>query len=94
MRTAVLAIAALLLLALLAANGLPLGEFAFYVIGIVVVILVLRLLAGGINWLFTSSSRPCPRCGEGVEKGTLDCPHCGFDFRTIGAVSRDKRPAA
>lgn len=29
-------------------------------------------------------SRRCPRCGEGVHNGVLDCPHCGFDFRTIG----------
>lgn len=31
------------------------------------------------------ASRPCPRCGERVTSGVLDCPHCGFDFRTIGA---------
>jgi hypothetical protein len=32
-----------------------------------------------------SDSRPCPRCGEQVKNGVLDCPHCSFDFRTIGA---------
>lgn len=32
------------------------------------------------------ASRPCPRCGERVKNGVLDCPHCGFDFRTIGAA--------
>jgi hypothetical protein len=37
--------------------------------------------------------RPCPRCGEGVEIGVLDCPYCEFDFRTIGAPS-DPEPAA
>lgn len=31
------------------------------------------------------ASRPCNRCGEPVANGVLDCPHCGFDFRTIGA---------
>lgn len=31
------------------------------------------------------STRPCPRCGRAVEIGVLDCPHCGFDFRAIGA---------
>jgi hypothetical protein len=31
------------------------------------------------------AGRPCPRCGEDVQKGILDCPHCQFDFRTIGA---------
>ncbi len=34
-----------------------------------------------------ANSRPCPRCGEAVANGVLDCPHCGFDFRTIGAPS-------
>jgi len=34
----------------------------------------------------TRASRPCPRCGERVKNGVLDCPHCGFDFRTIGAA--------
>ena len=30
------------------------------------------------------TTRPCPRCGERVAIGELDCPHCDFDFRTIG----------
>lgn len=29
-------------------------------------------------------TRPCPRCGNGVAVGVLDCPYCEFDFRTIG----------
>lgn len=33
----------------------------------------------------TAGERPCPRCGEAVEVGVLDCPHCEFDFRTIGS---------
>lgn len=33
----------------------------------------------------TRASRPCNRFGERVSNGVLDCPHCGFDFRTIGA---------
>jgi tRNA(Ile2) C34 agmatinyltransferase TiaS len=31
------------------------------------------------------SNRSCPRCGKHVKRGRLDCPHCGFDFRSIGA---------
>lgn len=27
----------------------------------------------------------CPACVESVTKGTLDCPHCGYDMRTGGA---------
>jgi hypothetical protein len=30
------------------------------------------------------ASRPCPRCGEPVPNGVLDCPQCSFDFRIIG----------
>lgn len=30
-----------------------------------------------------SGTRPCPRCGQRVKVGELDCPHCDFDFRTI-----------
>lgn len=30
------------------------------------------------------ASRPCPRCGEKVAIGELDCPYCDFDFRSIG----------
>jgi ribosomal protein L37E len=30
------------------------------------------------------NSRPCPRCGERVQKGVMDCTNCGFDFRTVG----------
>lgn len=30
------------------------------------------------------SSRQCPQCGRPVQVGVLDCPHCGFEFRTIG----------
>jgi drug/metabolite transporter (DMT)-like permease len=29
-------------------------------------------------------ARPCPRCGERVAVGQLECPHCDFDFRSIG----------
>ena len=32
------------------------------------------------------SSRRCPRCSRLVKVGVLDCPHCGFDFRTIGRL--------
>jgi hypothetical protein len=28
--------------------------------------------------------RPCLRCGRRVKVGELECPHCGFDFCTIG----------
>ena len=29
----------------------------------------------------------CPTCGERVARKQLDCSHCGFDFRTLGADS-------
>jgi DNA repair protein RadD len=37
-------------------------------------------------------TKNCPKCLEAVEKGTLDCPHCGYDMRTGGAG--EARPAA
>jgi hypothetical protein len=30
------------------------------------------------------SFRPCPRCGKPVEAGVMECPHCQFDFWSIG----------
>ena len=40
-------------------------------------------------WLLLNTSRACPRCGDRVRIGELDCPRCGFDFRTIGKQQRD-----
>lgn len=48
---------------------------------------VLALIVIGLaKWLFfpTRRGRECPRCGRGVKIGVLDCPHCGFDFRSVG----------
>lgn len=88
-RTAVLAGIAAVLIAGLAADGLPLGEFALYVGVIVLAVLALKGLARFARWLGADPSRPCPRCGEGVKNGILDCPHCGFDFRTVGAPQHE-----
>jgi hypothetical protein len=30
------------------------------------------------------NARQCPRCGKRVKEGRMDCPDCGFDFRTVG----------
>lgn len=40
------------------------------------------VLLAAAEWLRT---RPCPRCGERVWTGELDCRNCQFDFRTIGS---------
>lgn len=37
------------------------------------------------------SRRPCPRCGVRVKNRVMDCPNCGFDFRTIGQDSQNER---
>lgn len=47
-----------------------------------VLVIALALVAGAA--MSRRRTRPCPRCGERVEVGSLDCPHCSFDFRTIG----------
>ena len=31
-----------------------------------------------------ANTRPCPRCGERVAVGGLECSRCGFDFNQIG----------
>lgn len=51
--------------------------FAYIVIALIVI--------GLAKWLFfpARKGRPCPRCGHDVKAGVLDCPHCGFDFRTV-----------
>jgi uncharacterized OB-fold protein len=57
------------------------------VIGVVAVFIVGALIEEFIRTRRRERyrTRPCPRCGEGVAVGVLDCPYCGFDFRTIGA---------
>jgi hypothetical protein len=38
-------------------------------------------------WFMTRPrTRPCPRCGEDVKKGRMECKKCGFDFTTIGSA--------
>jgi hypothetical protein len=32
----------------------------------------------------SKSSRSCPRCGHSVQAGVMKCPHCKFDFWSIG----------
>lgn len=77
-RAVLLALAAAVIVGLEVAQGLVLGEFALYVVAIVAVVVVLGLVVRRIE------SRPCLRCGKPVQKGRLDCPSCGFDFRVVG----------
>lgn len=46
------------------------------------------LIAGIAMWLTEANagSRPCPRCGEAVPNGKLECEHCAFDFNAIGSA--------
>ncbi len=59
------------------------------VLSIVLLVLAIALVAGvvfGIARLARAAvGRSCPRCGNRVKRGLLDCPSCGFDFRTIGS---------
>jgi hypothetical protein len=65
------------------------SKFAYESDAAVIVPLVVAL-GGGLllgrlqNW---SESRPCPRCGERVMIGDMECPRCGFDFDSIGGTS-------
>ena len=43
-------------------------------IGVVVFVAVVIVRRG--------TEMTCPDCGERVERKLLDCPYCGFEFRT------------
>jgi hypothetical protein len=51
-------------------------------LGVLVVLTVVFAAYRGLT--ANKYSRPCPRCGEKVKNGILDCS-CGFDFRTVGS---------
>lgn len=53
------------------------------IVGVFVVLALVVLFGFQFDWL--TASRSCPRCGERVAKGKLDCQNCGFDFTMIGA---------
>ncbi len=52
------------------------------VVGAAIIVAVALL----VRWVV---GRSCPRCGKRVGRGKLDCPHCGFDFRSIGASAAE-----
>lgn len=54
--------------------------------GLGLALLGLLLLVALLAWLVEPSTRPCPRCGQRVKAGVLDCEACGFDFKTIGTT--------
>lgn len=81
-----LAIAAFLLVAaLVGSKPAAAGE----ALGIVTIVFFIYWVVAGER----DSARPCPRCGQKVPVGQLDCTHCGFDFRTIGAPSGPGSPS-
>ncbi len=61
----------------------PLVAF-LYGIGPLEIVIVLVMVAIPVmivmrleQWM---TSRPCPRCGERVANGKLECRACGYDF--------------
>jgi len=52
-------------------------------LGAVPVITGIWLVSYYVAW--QAETRPCTMCGKRVNNGVMDCPHCGFDFRSIGA---------
>jgi hypothetical protein len=57
---------------------------AVFIVAIAIVVigvpLVILRISQRLRWL--TQTRPCPRCGERVVKGNLQCDACGFDFAT------------
>lgn len=70
-------------IAITVVGGIVLGAW-WIILGVAVALAVIAHAYGKQR-----PSRPCPRCGEKVEVGKLDCPHCGFDFGTIGDTQHD-----
>src|SRR4051794_13654875 len=56
------------------------GRFVWVYLGSVVIFAIYRAVTRD------KYVRPCPRCGEAVARGELECEACGFDFATIGSV--------
>lgn len=60
----------------------------------------LILLIGFFGFVFLSfiwlmsrpKTRSCPRCGEDVKKGRMECPSCNFDFSSMGGQSLATAP--
>lgn len=50
--------------------------------GVLLAVLPLALGAGLVFAAAKAGSRPCPRCGVGVKRGSTVCPTCDFDFST------------
>jgi hypothetical protein len=69
-----------------AASSIGLPELVILLVGAGAVLFLLYLLVRLITRWSKPRSRGCPRCGQQVAVGELDCPGCGFDFRTIGAA--------
>jgi hypothetical protein len=41
-----------------------------------------------IIWFMTRpKTRDCPRCGNDVEKGVMQCKSCGYDFNQMGVAA-------
>ncbi len=49
-------------------------------------LVLISLLVAGVGYFFIErfeNTRPCPRCGERVVIGVMECQRCGFDFKSI-----------
>jgi hypothetical protein len=59
-------------------------------IGVAIIFLIgfFGFLFFSLIWFMSRpKTRTCPRCGDDVRKGRMQCPSCAFDFRTIGQAS-------
>ena len=66
-------------------NGI--GSDGMDVILLALLVVVAMAAVAGVYYLVARlamrpRTRPCPRCGSQVREGILDCPECGFDFRS------------
>jgi hypothetical protein len=50
-------------------------------------------VVAAVIYITVTGQRPCPQCGRRVKAGQLDCPWCGYDFRTVSGQDQPAGPA-
>jgi hypothetical protein len=54
------------------------------VVALAVALPLVAIVSGYIAYsLGGGATRPCPRCGKGVQRGLVVCATCGFDFNVL-----------
>jgi hypothetical protein len=72
-------------------NAAQAGSWATLFAFVLIVFWLPGALGLAITWVLTRpNTRPCPRCGLGVQRGLTECPTCGYLFGK--AIQPKQRP--